>query len=467
MKVLMVLLGLAALTVSCHSQDRSPQEPEPPREAGQPQEEGEEEEPFYRSPVNKLAAAVSNFGYSLFRQQSGRTPLANVLLSPFSVATALSALSLGAGERTEDVISRALFYDTLDKAHLHSTYKSLLGSLGSPPGKGLKSVSRLVMERKLRMRMAFVSELERTYGFRPRVLSGNPRADLQEVNQWVQQRTGGKVLRFLGEIPAGLSILLLGAASFKGQWATRFDPKLTRPRDFHLDEGRSTPVPMMSAPRAILKYGFDSELSCKVRYGRSGAPMAPLPWDRRGGSPFPPQPIGGGGSGLLLPRPLCLPRLLQIAQLPLAGGLSIMFFLPETPTQNFTLIEESLTAEFVHDIDKQLKTVQAALSVPRLNLVAETGLAEALQAMRLQPLFSTPNLGKISAKALRLSHAHHKVALELGEDGAGAAFPSEAEAARLNFPILYALDRPFLFVLYHNDTGTLLFIGKILDPKQA
>ncbi|XP_070591635.1 pigment epithelium-derived factor isoform X4 [Erythrolamprus reginae] len=419
MKVLMVLLGLAALTVSCHSQDRSPQEPEPPREAGQPQEEGEEEEPFYRSPVNKLAAAVSNFGYSLFRQQSGRTPLANVLLSPFSVATALSALSLGAGERTEDVISRALFYDTLDKAHLHSTYKSLLGSLGSPPGKGLKSVSRLVMERKLRMRMAFVSELERTYGFRPRVLSGNPRADLQEVNQWVQQRTGGKVLRFLGEIPAGLSILLLGAASFKGQWATRFDPKLTRPRDFHLDEGRSTPVPMMSAPRAILKYGFDSELSCKI------------------------------------------------AQLPLAGGLSIMFFLPETPTQNFTLIEESLTAEFVHDIDKQLKTVQAALSVPRLNLVAETGLAEALQAMRLQPLFSTPNLGKISAKALRLSHAHHKVALELGEDGAGAAFPSEAEAARLNFPILYALDRPFLFVLYHNDTGTLLFIGKILDPKQA
>lgn len=64
-------------------------EPDPAREAE------EEEDPFYKNPVNKLAAAVSNFGYALFRQQSGQTPSANVLLSPFSVATALSGLSLG------------------------------------------------------------------------------------------------------------------------------------------------------------------------------------------------------------------------------------------------------------------------------------------------------------------------------------------------------------------------------------
>lgn len=58
----------------------------------------------------------------------------------------LSLWLAGAGERTEDVISRALFYDMLDKANLHSTYKGLLGSIGVP-SKGLKSVSRLVMEK--------------------------------------------------------------------------------------------------------------------------------------------------------------------------------------------------------------------------------------------------------------------------------------------------------------------------------
>lgn len=67
------------------------------------------------------------------------------------------------------------------------------------------------------MKIGFVNELDKAYGVRPRVLSGNARADLQEINNWVQQRTGGKVTRFFGEIPAGISILLLGAAYFKGK----------------------------------------------------------------------------------------------------------------------------------------------------------------------------------------------------------------------------------------------------------
>ncbi|XP_060612742.2 pigment epithelium-derived factor [Anolis sagrei] len=411
MRHLGILLCLGLLVLPCRSQD-----------SGANQQEGnaeeEEEDPFFQSPTNKLAASVSNFGYELFRQQSGQTPTGNVLLSPFSLATALSGLSLGAGERTEGVIQRALFYDLLDKTQVHGVYKGLLGSLAAPT-KGFKTASRLVMERRLRMKVGFVNELDKSYGFRPRVLSGNARADLQEINNWVQQRTGGKVTRILAETPTGVSILLLGAAYFKGQWATRFDPKLTKLQTFHLDEERTVRLPMMSAPQAILKYGFDSELSCKI------------------------------------------------AQLPLAGSLSAMFFLPQSVTQNLTLIEESLTSEFVHDVDKQLKAVHAVLSLPRLKMVAETPLTGTLQEMRLQGLFSTPDLSKIAPKALKVTHVLHKVALDLGEEGAGNAFPSDVEAARLDFPIEYHLNQPFLFVLRDTDTGTLLFIGKVLDPRSS
>lgn len=55
----------------------------------------EEDDPFFKVPVNKLAAAVSNFGYDLYRLRSSASPTGNILLSPLSVATALSALSLG------------------------------------------------------------------------------------------------------------------------------------------------------------------------------------------------------------------------------------------------------------------------------------------------------------------------------------------------------------------------------------
>ncbi|KAL8198891.1 UNVERIFIED_CONTAM: hypothetical protein K2H54_028862 [Gekko kuhli] len=430
MQGLMVLLCLGLLTTSCISQDlgteqtilkkqfcapKGPANPDADNTGGAE----EEEDPFYKVPANKLAASVSNFGYNLYRQRSSQTPTGNVLLSPFSVATALSALSLGAGERTETLISRALFYDLLNKAEVHSTYQGLLASLVAP-AKGLKSASRLIMERRLRMKMGFVNEVEKSYRFRPKVLTGNLRVDLQETNNWVQQQTNGKVTRFLREIPNGISILLLGAAYFKGKWVTRFDSKLTRLQDFHLDEDRTVSVPTMAGSNTLVKYGFDSELNCKI------------------------------------------------AQLPLEGSVSALFFLPQSVTQNMTLIEESLTSEFVHDINKQLKTICVDLRMPRLKLASEVALADTLQEMRLQALFETPDFNKIAAKAIKVSHVQHKASLEMNEEGVGSVPPPQAaETPCPSFHIDYHLDRPFLLVVQDNETGALLFIGKILDPRST
>lgn len=52
----------------------------------------------------------------------------------------------GAGERTENVISRALFYDLLNKAEVHDTYKDLLSSVAGPE-KSMKSASRIILEK--------------------------------------------------------------------------------------------------------------------------------------------------------------------------------------------------------------------------------------------------------------------------------------------------------------------------------
>ncbi|NWT67852.1 PEDF factor, partial [Prunella himalayana] len=429
MQIPVVLLFLGLLTVPSRTQNSATEQNSATADGANAGEE--EEDPFYKSPVNKLAAAVSNFGYDLYRQQSSRTATANVLLSPFSLATALSGLSLGAGERTEDVISRALFYDLLNKAEVHDTYKDLLSSVTGPE-KSMKSASRIILEKRLRARPGFHSQLEKSYKMRPRALSGNTQLDLQEINTWVRQQTKGRIMRFMKDMPTDVSILLAGAAFFKGKnvgkilqffsyetgtWKTKFDTKKTALKDFHLDEDRTVKVSMMSDPKAILRYGFDSELNCKI------------------------------------------------AQLPLTEGISAMFFLPTKVTQNMTLIEESLTSEFVHDVDKELKTVHAVLSLPKLKLNHEEALGSTLKETRLQSLFTSPDFSKISAKPLRLSHVQHKAMLELSEDGERSTPNPGASAARLTFPIEYHVDRPFLLVLREDTTGTLLFIGKILDPR--
>ncbi|NWX61275.1 PEDF factor, partial [Promerops cafer] len=428
MQIPVVLFFLGLLTVPSRTQNSATEQNSATADGANAGEE--EEDPFYKSPVNKLAAAVSNFGYDLYRQQSSRTATANVLLSPFSLATALSGLSLGAGERTEDVISRALFYDLLNKAEVHDTYKDLLSSVTGPE-KSMKSASRIILEKRLRARPGFHSQLEKSYKMRLRALSGNTQLDLQEINSWVRQQTKGRIMRFMKDVPTDVSILLAGAAFFKGKnvkssiflsyktgtWKTKFDTKKTALKDFHLDEDRTVKVSMMSDPKAILRYGFDSELNCKI------------------------------------------------AQLPLTEGISAMFFLPTKVTQNMTLIEESLTSEFVHDVDKELKTVHAVLSLPKLKLNHEEALGSTLKETRLQSLFTSPDFSKISAKPLRLSHVQHKAMLELSEDGERSTPNPGANAARLTFPIEYHVDRPFLLVLRDDTTGTLLFIGKILDPR--
>ncbi|XP_051013912.1 pigment epithelium-derived factor [Acomys russatus] len=413
MQALVLFLWTGALLGHGSSQNVPSSSEGSPAPTGEPVEE---DDPFFKVPVNKLAAAVSNFGYDLYRLQSSASPTANVLLSPLSVATALSALSLGAEQRTESVIHRALYYDLLSSPDLHSTYKELLASVTTPT-KNLKSASRIVFERKLRVRSSFVAPLEKSYGTRPRILTGNPRVDLQEINNWVQAQMKGKIARSTREMPSAISILLLGVAYFKGQWVTKFDSRKTTLQDFHLDEDRTVRVPTMSNPKAILRYGLDSDLNCKI------------------------------------------------AQLPLTGSTSLIFFLPLAVTQNLTMIEESLTSEFIHDIDRELKTIQATLTVPKLKLSYEGEVTKTLQEMKLQPLFESPDFSRITGKPVKLTHVEHRAALEWNEEGAGSSPNPGLQPVRLTFPLDYHLNRPFIFVLRDTDTGALLFIGKILDPR--
>ncbi|KAM5274670.1 pigment epithelium-derived factor [Ctenodactylus gundi] len=415
MQALVLLLWTGALLGqgSCQNIASSPEAPLAPESTGEPMEE---EDPFFKVPVNKLAAAVSNFGYDLYRVRSSASPTANVLLSPLSVATALSALSLGAEQRTESVIHRALYYDLISSPDIHSTYKELLAT-ATAPQKNFKSASRIVFERKLRIKSSFVAPLEKSYGTRPRILTGNPRIDLQEINNWVQAQMRGKISRSTREVTNGISILLLGVAYFKGQWVTKFDPRKTSLQDFHLDEDRTVKVPMMSNPKAILRYGLDSDLNCKI------------------------------------------------AQLPLTGSMSIIFFLPLKATQNLTMIEESLTSEFIHDIDRELKTIQAVLSIPKLRLSYEGQLTKSLEEMKLQSLLESPDFSKITGKPIKLTQVEHRAGFEWNEDGAGTTPSPDLQPARLTFPLDYHLNQPFIFVLRDSDTGALLFIGKILDPR--
>ncbi|XP_061104790.1 pigment epithelium-derived factor [Conger conger] len=404
MKRMTVLLWLGVLLSLSHAQPYEPEE----------EEHGAEEHvELFTTPRTKMAAATSDFGYNLFRQLASRDPPASFLLSPITISAALTQLSMGASSQAEKQMYRVLRYHNLQDSQLHDTLRDLLSSVRSP-GKGLSAASRVYLERKMRLKLEYLNAVEKQYGVRPKALTGGTR-DLKEINDWVKQQTGTKVDNFLSSSPQNPGVFPVAAAYFKGQWVTRFSQS-GKTENFQVDGAPATQVPIMQQDRYPVKMGFDSDLACTV------------------------------------------------VQVPMQGDLSMVFFLPDDVTTNMTLIEESLTAEFVQDLSNTLHSVQVDLTLPVLKLHYSTNTLPFLSDMGLSEWLAQTELEKITGQAAKVSGMHHKVMMETAPEGSQSASPAPASTGQ-SLPLTFNVNRPFIFLVRDDPSGTLLLIGKVLNPR--
>ncbi|XP_076836216.1 pigment epithelium-derived factor [Brachyhypopomus gauderio] len=403
MKRIVFLLGLWGLISLCHAQ------------LSEAEEGGDEEVvDLFTTPRTRLAASTSDFGYNLFRQLAARDPKASVLLSPLSISAAFTQLSMGASEQAEKQLYRVLRYHSLQDTEIHNTLRDLLASLRSST-KGFKSVERLLLARRLRLMPEYLNAVEKQYGERPQVLLGGPR-DLKSVNEWFKQQTGGKVDRVLATPLTRNSLMVpVGASYFKGKWITRFG-KTGQMEDFQLDGAAPARVAMMQQDHYPVKMGMDSDLSC------------------------------------------------TIAQVPMEGDVSMYFFLPDEVTQNLTLVEEALTSEFVQDLANTLHPAQVQLTLPVLKLAYSTDLLGFLSSLGLSEWLQNTGLIKISTQAIKLNTVRHKAVMETAPEGSQYA-SATPPGARQSLALSYRVDRPFLFLVRDEPSGALLFIGKVLNPR--
>ncbi|KAI1903262.1 hypothetical protein AGOR_G00025400 [Albula goreensis] len=400
MKTLLLCLGM--LFSLSHSQEL------------EPEESGTEEVvELFTTPSTKMAAATSDFGYNLFRQLATRDPKSSFLLSPISISAALTQLSMGASSKAERQLYRVLRYHTLQDSQLHDTLRDLLSAIRAP-GKGLNSAARVYLDKKMRIKLEYLNAVEKQYGVRPKALMGGAR-DQREINDWVKQQTGSKVDRFLSSpLPRNAGVVPLGAAYFKGQWVTKFSQS-GQMDNFQVDGAPLAQVPMMKQERYPIKLGSDSDLGC------------------------------------------------TIAQVQMQGDISMVFFLPDEVTMNMTLIEESLSAEFVQDLAHTLHPVQVDLALPVLKLSYSTDLLPLLSDMGLSEWLAQTDLVKITTLAAKVSSVRHKVVLETSPEGSQntGSNPDSTSNSHLSFHV----NRPFMFLVRDETSGALLFIGKVLNPR--
>ncbi|XP_013867603.1 pigment epithelium-derived factor isoform X2 [Austrofundulus limnaeus] len=402
MKRTTFLLGFAVVLSSCWAQ----------LEPGGVEEVGEEEEhvELFTTPTTKMGAATSDFGYNLFRALSSRDASANIFLSPISVSAALTQLSMGASDNAQSQLYRALRYHTLQDPQLHNTLKDLLASVQTAE-KGLSGAARLYLARRLRLKQDFFKLVEQQYGVRPKPLQGGSK-DQKEINDWVSQQTGRKVQQFLTKpLPRTAGVYAVSAAYFKGKWATRFSQSGAL-ENFQVVGGAPVQIPMMQQDNYPVKMGVDSDLGC------------------------------------------------TITQIQMQNDVSMFVFLPDEVTTNTSLLEESLTAEFVQDLSMALQPAQVSLTLPVLRFSYSTDLLPLLGELGLAEWLENQDLTKISTQAAKLGSVNHKVVMETAPEG--NQYPS---AASTTSHLTYRVDRPFVYVIREEPSGALLFIGKVVNPK--
>lgn len=163
---------------------------------------------------------------------------------------------------------------------------------------------------------------------------------------------------------------------------------------------------------------------------------------------------------------------LQVLRLPYDGDeLSMLILLPKG---NLEDVEKTLTYQRIRDLKRQLELRPVEVYMPRFKFEKEYTLNEQLISMGMPTAFSDSAdfSGMGDTKRLKIGHVIHKAFIEVNEEGTEAAATTAiAMVIQISVqirkePVIFRADHPFFFLIEHNKTGAILFLGRIDNPKR-
>jgi serpin B len=265
----------------------------------------------------------------------------------------------------------------------------------------------------------FLDVLAENYGAGLRLLdfAGAPEGSRLAINDWVSDQTEGKIRDLMPQdvINTQTRLVLTNAIYFKAGWSFPFKAQDTEEGPFHLTDGGEVTVPMMKQ-------------SLKFRYAE-----------------------GDGYQALELPYGL--------------GELSMVILLPQAG--QFEAFEGSLDAGRVGAIVKNFEEWDVTLSIPRFEFESGFSLKETLAAMGMPDAFGAADFsGMTGSPELLISAVEHKAFVSVDEEGteAAAATGVAMEVSAPNRHAEFTVDRPFVFLIRDNETGAILFVGRVMNP---
>lgn len=369
----------------------------------------------------ELAALVndqSRFGLRLYGAL--RSGEGNLFLSPFSVAAALSMTTAGArGETLAEF--RGALGESLEPARVHMAFAALqtdLIAVEDAPYE-LAIANALWTQEGKAFEAPFLATLRDEYAsaLEPADFNTQPEAERVRLNAWVKAQTRDRIddLFPRGSILPTTRLVLANAISFLGTWEHQFEEKRTREGDFHLADGTKVKTPLMSQAKS-----------------------------------FPHASVGD----------------VQVVELPYKGGrLSMVVLLPRSH-DGLPPLEAKLTTNWLAAALESLRETRVNVVLPKFEFKADAALSHALRELGVKQVFTQEAdlSGMDGTHDLYLQAALHKAYVRVDEKGTEAAAATGMVFGVKSIPPQFRADRPFLFLIRDRKTGTILFLGRLVEP---
>ena len=376
-------------------------------------------------PENLEHIVHANMAFALKLYKNVSKKEGNLFFSPFSISDALAMTYAGARGNTERQMEDVLgFFRPQER--FHAGFCALIEKvLPKEPQKGytLRLANAMWGQKGYRFLPIFINTIDRYYHgglFRVDFVKKTEETR-QKINLWVEKHTGNKIKNLIqkGDINLLTRLVLTNAIYFKGLWASQFSANNTKSAAFYLDDGRLVSTPMM----------FQSG---QFPYFESR--------DRK----------------------------LQVIELPYAGkAISMIVFLPSRK-ERLSRLEKSLNVNDVRAIIASLQARKVDVYLPRFRINSKFYLANVLSSMGMSDAFSkrADLSGMTGNKELQISKVIHQAYVNVDEKGTEAA-AATAVVIRLKAVIrnpVFRADHPFLFMMVHKETGSILFMGRVKNP---
>ena len=389
----------------------------------QPPSEKRASEPSAPPAASDPASAaqhMNSFAFELLPQLDAQK---NQAFSPLSLAVVLQMLSEGARASSLESLTRTLHLAPGDAAAL-AEHLRMLSEKVKQQGHELAVANRMFVQKSFTVEQAFNDALRTRYGAAAQELdfSGQPAESTKLINAWAKSETRGRIDPLLGAPLEPLTrAVLANAVYLKAQWAAKFDPAQTKPLPFKVQGKREVKVPTMQ---------------------RTGT------------------------------YKLAKAEGVTMLELPYAGeSLAMDIVLPDAP-DGLAAFEKSLTSErFLELVNALAPRRELKLSLPRFKLEgASIELRGPLSKLGLGVLFGEgADLSGIAGKPgdLYVSSVVQRAFVQVDEEGTEAAAATAAivmtrSAVR---PTEFHADHPFWFAIRDLESGAILFVGRVVDPR--